>query len=726
MELYKKYRNFIEGALFPFLLFIYPFLGIDQGLDVADSTYSLANFQYFGQMEGTWMVATFLSNATGSLLMKLPFGGTLLGMRCYATLVQSGMALSAYFALWKRMDARLLFLGEILALGLCFAPATILYHYLTYFLMTAGVLFLYLGLMALDQAAGERRLRPWLCFAAAGVCLGANVAVRMPNVVHAAFILVAWYGVTLICKHDNDYKNFLGVVSLENVNKYNHERNSDIEASKRRNVRKGIRAFFDKPDHAQKGHVSPERKRPLPWGLLLRVTGACLFGYCAGFGLPFAAICLRYGSQAYPDMVRTLFAMTDQATDYKPASMLTGMLGDYGTGLHWLAFAGLCVGAGALGLLAWRKAWKRRESRESATGTERADGAEAAFSGKCGRGAGLHKIAHIIIKAAYAVLFVLLLRFYWGRGMFSFRYYDYSSIYYPAVLLLLLTIGAAALCLMRRGEAVEKKILAAAVLLEIFLTPLGSNNALYPIINNLFLAAPFLLWMGFDGAVGLPRRGGFAAAGPEGKAAEDRAALAGEWSAASAFGFLWRLPLTLFFIFLLAQSIGFHGTFAFQDGVWGEPRDMRAAQPKKAAGIWTNRESGTLLAELSRFVEKEGLGGRKLIPYGELPGLPYLLDMPPALSTAWPDLASYRMEEYLRDLEALERDMAAGGEAPVIILSAPVAAFLRGDKEAAAWFGADVAALAADEKLGLLGQLMEKQRYVEAFGNGGYAVFMVK
>ncbi|MDE7232204.1 MAG: hypothetical protein K2N37_03925, partial [Lachnospiraceae bacterium] len=189
-KLYGKYRNFIENVLFSVLLVLYPLVGINQGLNVADTTYSLANFQYFGQMKGTWMVATFLANAVGSLLMRLPFGGTLLGIYFYTSLVQSATALMVYLALRKRLPAPLLFVGEMLALGLCWCPSAVLYNYLTYFLMTAGMLLLYRGLTTVPGKASGR-----LYFVAAGLCLGANVAVRMPNVVQAAFIRALWYAV---------------------------------------------------------------------------------------------------------------------------------------------------------------------------------------------------------------------------------------------------------------------------------------------------------------------------------------------------------------------------------------------------------------------------------------------------------------------------------------------------------------------------------------------------
>lgn len=650
-KIYDKYKNPIESLLFPAALFLYPFIGVCQGLEVVDSTYSLANFQYFGEMDGTWMVATFLANVWGNLLMHLPFGGTLIGMNCYTTLVQSAMALMVYQALRKRMPAPLLFLGEMIALGLCWSPSTVLYQNLTYFFMTAGILLLYRGLT--DDSLQSRVQR--LYFAAAGLCLGANVAVRMPNVVYAAFILVVWYGIVL-CQRSN--------------------------------------GCYEKTKKAAgKEQVTSAVKKSTPARTLAVSTGWCLAGYLAGFGMPFLAICLRYGISAYPDMVRTLFAMTEQATDYKPVSMLTGMFGDYGKGLCWLAFAGLCMAS----------AWLAISVRQRLYGTEDhvglSDGGRQndASSGRWNA----YKITGVIIKAGYCLLLAVLIRFYWGRGMFDFRYYWYSSIYYPAVLLLLVTIGTAVFCLLKKDVAAEKKILAAAVVLEIFLTPLGSNNILYPIINNLFIAAPFLLWAAYDADSACRKGYAFMPA------------------------FLWQYPLVVLVALVLVQSIGFHAAFAFNDGVWGEPRDMQVAIPEKAAGVWTNRENGALLEELAGFVKEEGLTGRKVICYDELPGLSYLLDMPPALSSNWPDLDSYRMEEYLRDMEAVAAENRAGKELPVVIVSTPVAAYLSDDGEAIAWFGVDMEACAANEKLQILGEFLGEHGYTECFGNAGYVVYCV-
>ena len=111
--MYEKKKRMLEAVLFPLLLTLYPLIGIRQGLDVSDTLYSLSNFQYFTTMDGTWMVATFLANVLGSLLMCLPFGGTLIGMYFYTSLLQSVTAVLVYRSLKKRMPAVLVFAGEM-------------------------------------------------------------------------------------------------------------------------------------------------------------------------------------------------------------------------------------------------------------------------------------------------------------------------------------------------------------------------------------------------------------------------------------------------------------------------------------------------------------------------------------------------------------------------------------------------------------------------------------
>jgi hypothetical protein len=178
--------------------------------------------------------------------------------------------------------------------------------------------------------------------------------------------------------------------------------------------------------------------------------------------------------------------------------------------------------------------------------------------------------------------------------------------------------------------------------------------------------------------------------------------------------------------FVCVQSVGFHMNFSFQDGINGEVRSLCISTPAKASYVYTVEDNGAMLEEMADFVNAEGLTGRELLTYGDIPGLGYLLDMPPALSTFWCDLDSYRMVEYEQDMAKLENTIAQDGvdAAPVIILSSPTAAYLSEDADAMNWFNVDREALAADEKLQMLGGFMTKYDYQEQFANGRYAVYV--
>ena len=591
--IYRKYQNFIEKILFPVILILYPLLKIRQGIDVSDTTYSLSNFQYFPSMDGTWIVATYLANVVGNLMMRLPFGGTLMGMYFYTALIPSATAAGVYVVLCKRIPAALVFIGEWIALGLCWCPSTILYNYLTYLLMAAGVLLLYNGIVK------EKKK----CYIAAGICLGLNVAVRMPNVVQMAFIIALWYAT----------------------------------------------AVYDRA--LQK---------------TIRDTLWCVAGYAAGFGVPFVTICIRYGVGAYPAMVRTMFAMTEKAADYKPTSMITGMFGDYITGLYWMIFAVVCAAGGCVLFAIQRRLFAEKRG------------------------------AVVLCRVIYVAVFIVLFRFYWGKGMFNFRYYEYGngSIYYPAVLLLLTAVILALNCLFAKSIPKEQKILAALVLIQIFVTPLGSNNLLYPIINNLFIVVPFLLWTAYNLFV------------------RDRNSKKAALS-------VWGIPFMMLVVFIIVQSTGSHMKFVFQDGIYGEARDATVSVPAKAAGVYTNQDNAAWLEELAEYTDDAGLTGHDALLYGDIPGLGYLLDMPSALSTFWADLDSYRMVEFERDMEQIMTP-------PVIIVASPIAAYLGEDADGMNWFGVDRKVLDADEKLQIIAEYMREHSYREVFGNGRYVVYVTE
>lgn len=93
----KEKAKRLGTILFPVILFLYPLLKITQGIELTDTCYGLVNYRFFPHAGQEWTVATYLANVLGALLMRLPFGDSLVGMRFYTGLFVSAMALLAVF-----------------------------------------------------------------------------------------------------------------------------------------------------------------------------------------------------------------------------------------------------------------------------------------------------------------------------------------------------------------------------------------------------------------------------------------------------------------------------------------------------------------------------------------------------------------------------------------------------------------------------------------------------
>lgn len=179
----KKYPV-LTKFIFPAVLLLLPLWNAWVGIDVIDTGYSLAYYRFFPQLEGMWFFSTFLANLSGWLMMHLPGGQFMLGMNLYTSLILSVAALFTYYMLSKKVPPVVVFAGEVTAILLCWCPTTILYHYLTYVLFSAGALLLFHGLCS------EKNRFLFL----AGILLGINAFVRIPsNCLEVLLIVVVWY-----------------------------------------------------------------------------------------------------------------------------------------------------------------------------------------------------------------------------------------------------------------------------------------------------------------------------------------------------------------------------------------------------------------------------------------------------------------------------------------------------------------------------------------------------
>ena len=186
----ERVKNFIcPDGLYILLLIAYAMRHVNWGLDLLDTGYSYINFQYMDMehMDSMWLFSTYLANVIGSFLLKLPFADTLLVQNIYTTVFVALLAVAGYIFCTKKLNMSrwITFLGEIIALSLCWCPSSVLYNYVSYLLLLICVVLLYKGLTE------EKK---WLLFVA-GVCLGANILTRFSNLPQMALIVAVWaYG----------------------------------------------------------------------------------------------------------------------------------------------------------------------------------------------------------------------------------------------------------------------------------------------------------------------------------------------------------------------------------------------------------------------------------------------------------------------------------------------------------------------------------------------------
>jgi len=95
--------------------------------------------------------------------------------------------------------------------------------------------------------------------------------------------------------------------------------------------------------------VSGETTKVSPWKKTFIRTLWCLAGYLTALAVFIGYISIRYGLDAYITGISDLFAMTDNATDYKATSMLMGMVDTYVEHLYWVVRIGFIMLMGMVG-----------------------------------------------------------------------------------------------------------------------------------------------------------------------------------------------------------------------------------------------------------------------------------------------------------------------------------------------------------------------------------------
>lgn len=685
---YGRRENLLEN-LFIVILVFYPLRHVNWGLDLWDTGYNYANFQYMGteHMDSMWLFSTWLSNALGNLLMKLPSAGSLMGMNFYTGLLVSLLAVAGYFFCTRklRMPGWAAFVGELAAISLCWCPTALLYNYLTYVFFLLCVILLYVGL-----TEGKN-----ICLVLAGVCLGANVLVRFSNLPEAALILAVWA--------------------------------YDVAVWRR-----------EKGSAAVRGEGL--------WRRLGQHTFWCFAGYGSSLLALLGYIHVRYGFGNYVAGIQRLFAMTDTATDYKADSMLMGMINVYVENLYWVMRIGIILAGGILfsvlvnlllrtygrlnKVLWW---WSGRLLLASAgavsltwlyvKGFRTSEEMAGLFPGFADlqpafifatalavwlaltvaagwllqKRCGMEKALWWESRFLWAAVSVIMLVWLYVRGFCSLDFLwdgpiSYGPMLRPGVLFLMLTMFVGVVCFLNPGSSESEKLIGAMVVLVVLLTSLGSNNKVYPSMNNLFVAAPYTLWQcwRFCTRVKEKRIGRFTL------------------SAFPAKGLL-----AAFLCMCLFQFGGFGAKFVFAEATGVYNLTSSVENNPVLRNIKMSPERARWLTELSDHVEERGLQGRDVILYGNVPSLSYYLQMPPAFN-AWCDLRSYSYDTMAGDLEETERKIREeGGEKPVVLVDHTYEG--SGNGEAGNWTWS--------EKWKLIRDFMDRNGYELTWQNDRFAFY---
>lgn len=340
------------------------------------------------------------------------------------------------------------------------------------------------------------------------------------------------------------------------------------------------------------------KKKKFVYGLT--DTLICIGGFFLGIAANAGLIGIKYGFSSIPNMVISLFSMTGENSGYKPTGMIMAILRGYTT--YYKSFI-LLVGITVL-CFAVSALMKRHYAR-------------------------------IITVVAQFVLYGLFLFWAYRNHVFTFRYNDYSSMYFWMVVFFLIANMMSVWTMLRKRNELAHKLIATAVLVIIWITPLGSNNALYPSMNNLFIVAPAVLFMIWNELF-------------KGRNFYELLDLEAKNTMVAT-----RISLFLLIVTATVQCIIFGFVFIFRDPGFPVSNSTKIEGNEVLAGMHTNPERAALIEELTSYVSDKGYEGKRAIFYGDIPGLEYILKMPCAISHTWPNLGSFSYDEFANDIDSL-------------------------------------------------------------------------
>ncbi len=384
---------------------------------------------------------------------------------------------------------------------------------------------------------------------------------------------------------------------------------------------------------------------------LLKDIGVCVLGYLTIVIPVIVVLEIIYGSGAYMSMIQSLFAMTESATSYTPLSMVYSMYASYFENIKWFVWFLIEAVLATILYGFLRKKWEK-----------------------------------IMMYLIMATGFLFILRVYWYWGVMNIKYTQYQSVYLWGVLFLMLGILVLTGVVFIPRYPKEKKVYALAGLVIIFITPLGSNNALYSNFNNLYLLAPLVIGSITDLLL-LGRN-----------AMKKETVKIWRFSAVPMVLISYMLVAVLFF-----QTFMFHLFFVFGDPVFAGNSLAVVKDNSVLSGIVTTADTAEDFEGLTAFLEQESYAEQECIVWSHSPMVYYAMKLECAIGHTWPTLDSYPYDEFVTDIQAME-------EYPLVIYEVQYYPDLLENAEG------------MDSKTLVLQEVLRKGEYKEVYRNNFYAV----
>ena len=310
-----------------------------------------------------------------------------------------------------------------------------------------------------------------------------------------------------------------------------------------------------------------------------------------GFAAAVIVMVLVAGPSSYINGISELFGATKEASDYSPLGMIGDILAGYKESLfYFIRTAGFLICIIVISIA----------------------------------------IPVKLKKVRYAVTVILssLFLYYMERNsLFGFDYKSLQAVFQFAVLWIDISLIAFIIAIIDKNTCKEIKLLSMAGLITILITPIGSNNGLYPVLNNMFIVFPVSIQLIYD------------------YSKKEISLVKGRLKGDMFFG---SLGACIVMMIISCLGTGMFCLFNDRDANrWVEGNPV-------LTGMNTNETMVRDLTDLSGYYrEITGDGDTGLLLYGNIPALMYYLDGKPVISSSWPDLDSYNSMKFENEINSM-------------------------------------------------------------------------